>query len=644
MEKSLYTKFQNTQSNVPPDQSHNNNNNPELSQGQASSLQPTLSQQASPKENAPSKVAHLRNLPQLNNNLKISSDEIECEIIKLGFRFGQIQEILLMPKSGQAFLQMDTIEAAKNFVESHRDNPPHIGSQNNHSRQTIYVQYSNHQELNVEENTQLQQRLRKRLEDARAGIFSSQVPKHVLGHPPTNAQGETFNFQSMQSELNTQKTNHINACETNNNNPTSLSNVSHIGDGDFNFQTTNSNSSLPSENRRVLHVVIEKEQYPVSIHQFYELFSRHGRVLRIVMFKKISENSHAHQKSSQQVLIEMADPTEAQTAHYKFNGQNIYDGCNIMRIDFSKLNELQVKSDNEQRWDYTRTPRPQTLSTSGWNVNRSQQHVNNMYTGSFNNGPPSGTYYSNGQYQFNVNMQPPNIYQHGLGDPRYGYDPRASQDSLRLNQMIPNGSTLNSYIDHTNIICATNLNEDKINPDDLFILFGVYGDVQRVKILFEKRDTALIEFSNNVQAAIAMKHLNGHTLYGRELKVRTSKFVRVNLPKEGAPGGDLTKDFTNHPLHRYRKERSKNYDNIYAPSDVLHLSNIPDNTPQERLTSLFTDLQCNVVQFKFFKDPKMALIKLGSIEEALYSLIKTHNHKMSANQHLRVSFSKGYLT
>ena len=26
--------------------------------------------------------------------------------------------------------------------------------------------------------------------------------------------------------------------------------------------------------------------------------------------------------------------------------------------------------------------------------------------------------------------------------------------------MIHNGSTLNSYIDHTNIICATNLNED----------------------------------------------------------------------------------------------------------------------------------------------------------------------------------------
>lgn len=585
------------------------------------------STQISPAENGPSKVVHLRNLPQQNNSLKISADEIESEIIKLGFRYGPIVEILLMPKSGQAFLQMDTIEAAKNFVESHRDNPPHIGSQNNHSRQTIYVQYSKHQELKVEENTQLQQRLRKRLEDARAGVFTSQVSSRTINLP------SNLSFPPMQHPPDMQKS-------------------PHIGDGDYtNYQTSAQNpNSLSTENRRVLHVVIEKEQYPVSIHQFYELFSRHGRVLRIVMFKKSSEQGNMH-KSSQQVLIEMADSTEAQTAHYKFNGQNIYDGCNIMRIDFSKLNELQVKSDNEQRWDYTRTPKPQTVS-GGWNINRSHQSLTSSINGgmSFNTGSFSNNlqspYYGQ-QYPFNINgnmgVPPPHIYQHGMGDPRYGYDPRTSQDSMRLNQMM-SSSTISGYIDHTNVICATNLNEDKITPDDLFILFGVYGDVQRVKIVFEKRDTALIEFRDNIQASIAMKHLNGHKLYGKELKIRTSKFVKVNMPKEGAPGGNLTKDFTNHPLHRYRKERSKNYDNIYAPSDVLHLSNIPENTPQERLTKLYTELQCNVVQFKFFKDPKMALIKLGSIEESLFSLIKTHNHKMSANQHLRVSFSKGYLT
>jgi len=37
----------------------------------------------------------------------------------------------------------------------------------------------------------------------------------------------------------------------------------------------------------------------------------------------------------------------------------------------------------------------------------------------------------------------------------------------------------------------------------------------------------------------------------------------------------LTKDYSNSPLHRFKRPNSKNYNNIYAPSSTLHLSNIP---------------------------------------------------------------------
>jgi len=40
------------------------------------------------------------------------------------------------------------------------------------------------------------------------------------------------------------------------------------------------------------------------------------------------------------------------------------------------------------------------------------------------------------------------------------------------------------------------------------------------------------------------------------------------------------------------------------------------------------------------KDRKMALIQMGSVEEAIESLIEFHNHDMGENHHLRVSFSK----
>jgi hypothetical protein len=38
--------------------------------------------------------------------------------------------------------------------------------------------------------------------------------------------------------------------------------------------------------------------------------------------------------------------------------------------------------------------------------------------------------------------------------------------------------------------------------DHLFTLFGVYGDVQRVKILFNKKDTALVQMSEPQQAIL----------------------------------------------------------------------------------------------------------------------------------------------
>ena len=40
------------------------------------------------------------------------------------------------------------------------------------------------------------------------------------------------------------------------------------------------------------------------------------------------------------------------------------------------------------------------------------------------------------------------------------------------------------------------------------------------------------------------------------------------------------------------------------------------------------------------KDRKMALIQMGSVEEAIESLIEFHNHDLGENHHLRVSFSK----
>ena len=59
------------------------------------------------------------------------------------------------------------------------------------------------------------------------------------------------------------------------------------------------------------------------------------------------------------------------------------------------------------------------------------------------------------------------------------------------------------------------MSETETECDHLFILFGVYGDVQRVKILFNKKDTALIQMAEPQQAMLAISHLDKCKLWGK---------------------------------------------------------------------------------------------------------------------------------
>jgi polypyrimidine tract-binding protein 1 len=47
------------------------------------------------------------------------------------------------------------------------------------------------------------------------------------------------------------------------------------------------------------------------------------------------------------------------------NGQNIYNGCCTLRVDYSKLDKLTVKYNNEKTWDFTN---PNLPSGDGGNM------------------------------------------------------------------------------------------------------------------------------------------------------------------------------------------------------------------------------------------------------------------------------------
>uniref|UniRef100_A0A8B9HH58 Polypyrimidine tract-binding protein 1 n=1 Tax=Astyanax mexicanus TaxID=7994 RepID=A0A8B9HH58_ASTMX len=193
--------------------------------------------------------------------------------------------------------------------------------------------------------------------------------------------------------------------------------------------------------------------------------------------------------------------------------------------------------------------------------------------------------------------------------------------------------------DYTRPDLPTGDSQPSLDPQT--VAASVYGDVMRVKILFNKKENALVQMADGTQAQLAMSHLNGQKLHGQTLRITLSKHTTVQLPREGHEDQGLTKDYSSSTLHRFKKPGSKNYSNIYSPSSTLHLSNIPPSVGEEDLKELFQSSGATVKGFKFFqKDHKMALIQMGSVEEAIESLIEFHNHDLGENHHLRVSFSK----
>uniref|UniRef100_A0A8D0A1A3 RRM domain-containing protein n=1 Tax=Sander lucioperca TaxID=283035 RepID=A0A8D0A1A3_SANLU len=352
----------------------------------------------------------------------------------------------------------------------------------------------------------------------------------------------------------------------------------------------------------VLRIIVENLFYPVTLEVLQQIFSKFGSVLKIITFTRNNQF---------QALLQFTDTVHAQHAKASLDGQNIYNGCCTLRIDFSKLSALNVKYNNDKSRDFTRgdLPSGEMDPSAAFGKTRPQKLLF-----------PIETY---SQVKFSspgLAMAVPGSL---MPPPR-----------VALQVAPPAGHS---------VLLVSNLNPESVTPLCLFILFGVYGDVQRVKILFNKKENALVQMSDATQAQLAMSHLNGQRLHGNVIRVMLSKHPAVQLPRGGAGPEELalTRDFSGSGLHRFKKPGSKNFNNIFPPSATLHLSNIPSSVGEDVLKELFSSAGFSVKAFKFFqKDRKMALMQLASVEEAVEALIALHDRPLDHSTHLRVSFSK----
>ncbi|NXN12372.1 PTBP3 protein, partial [Indicator maculatus] len=342
----------------------------------------------------------------------------------------------------------------------------------------------------------------------------------------------------------------------------------------------------------VLRVIVENPFYPITLEMLYQIFSRFGSVLKIIIFSK---------NNKFQVLLEYANPMNAYCAKMALNGQSIFNACCILHVEFSRLPSLKIKYNNHKSRDFTRFDLPR---------GDVQSYMESSVTPAFGKTPSLvglNTHYAH------------MLWHH-------------SSEVIIL---------CNMNVSQKKQTCPRAVCSNALDTFPFWISLGVYGNVLRVKIMTKRRETALVQMMDAVQAHLAVNHLNGQRIYGQVLQVSLAEYQAIQYPQWGPEEQELAQDYSNSPLHRFKKPGSKNSRNISPPSDTLHLCSIPSFATADELKKLFARTGSTVKAFKFFeRDCKMALIQMGSVEEAIQALIELHNHDFGENHHLRISFSK----
>ncbi|CAH0476667.1 unnamed protein product [Peronospora belbahrii] len=539
-------------------------------------------------------------------------DCLESELLALCCPFAVVEKCLMIPQKRQAFVQLPDVTSAANLVTFYQTRDALIRDKR------IFFDFSNRDELKGRHEVdapcyQQQQQVGQQMPPLGTPYQQSSPMQYapLQDLPPFGADG---NHRGMTGHDGPRR-----------------------GVGPPN---------------QILMASVSKIEYDVTVDVLQQVFQKFGNVEKIVTFWKDNEFK---------ALIQMESVEQAQAAQSALDGRDIYTGCNQLSIVFSRHPELRVRYNDDRSRDYTNPNLPPGPGRDG-----GAHSENEMLTPapSDRRDAPRDSGYDNRSPRHDgfPLREPPHALDNGRDDqyaplsyngrgPPPRFDERPSNVDRpregRSGRELPAHSTGRAIRGDTRpspaLICS-NIDSRLIasSPHCLFTLFGCFGDVLRIKIMFRKRDTALIQFVDDVHSTSALDHLDGVYVFGKKLRVDYSKHTSVSMPHADADRFEIenTLDFSGSPLHRYRRRSPQE---AVSPCPLLHISGIPMELQhnQNALVGLFTQYGF-VKNFHYLQsNPKMALIEMGSMDEAIMALLQIDNMAYP-DSHMRISFSKAY--
>jgi len=392
--------------------------------------------------------------------------------------------------------------------------------------------------------------------------------------------------------------------------------------------------SLASSSR-VLLVHVVNLMYPVSIEMLHTVFARHGTVEKIVTFQK--------DQSVFQAMVQLSQPAEAAQALQLLDSCNLFTGCNTLKIQYSTFGELTVKYNNAKTRDFinhdlptgpdssTGYPNPSGLGASGITLNGQMETPFGNNLDNFSGVPTPAFPGMNGN--------------RGPGEFGFEQNNLDPYNSMGMNNQIiwQNGSQHGQQVsqDQTVIICY-HLTPDRLSVDQLFNLFSFYGLVTRIKIMQNKPDCCLVQYTEPLFASLALQHLQGAQLYGQSLHLDFSKMREITIQPSNTDG--RTKQFNQNEQRYTHNTHSRVMRNACKPMPVLHISNVSVDATERDLRAVFGP-HGRIKSFRWIErdqmanPARMALLEMEQTSESTVALIHAHNAPLRDRQ-LKVSFSK----
>ncbi|KAF2076034.1 hypothetical protein CYY_002648 [Polysphondylium violaceum] len=590
-----------TTTTTSPNNNSNNNNNIDILSNKRSLEQPEDFEESIAKKqknpiHPPSKVIHLRNLPL---------DCADEEVLSIVAPFGTVDNLIVLKGKGQALIQMAELSCAESFVQYYTTIQGSIRSK------SLYVQFSNREEISP----------------------SVETPNDIL-----------------------------------------LITISHI------------------------------LYYPVTIEILYKLFSSYGNVLRILIFTKggnfqsliqlqTSESAHLAKKNLDGLVVAGYFTLKVQFSSLtnlkiKYNNDKSRDftnpglpsGNHIIGQSGAAASPTMgyhhaLGAGNQYIMASTSPTPPPTTLISSPHFSSVPPHLPSASPASHHHlhhhGIPLHTVVPSGSVPSLAHLQPltqssPPIttttlspvtsttslqkgmqqltttthHHHHHHQSLHTHSIASKASAANQNSQPNSGGASGGSTNGGSVLIVAGLPTQDLTPDDLFTLFGVYGDPIRVKIMYNRKDTALIQMNTCQQAELVLQYLQTFPFKGHTVRVNISKHSSISLPKPGENNYELTKDYTGSTMHRFKLPGSKNYQHIHPPSNILHISNLPIIEDIEEKVKRVFSLHGVIKSFKFFpNDTKMALVEMGALEQAVDTLVALHGYSIGENV-IKVSFAK----